>query len=140
MAITKLDRSMPFWAVESGIVSDLKPPGHVQSATGCVVVAKLQHEEGTTAGPLESSMAARVVSRLAGSTPTEGKAQGYRSHVAGCPMRAEKLEPQIRFTVWKLWKPCLAAHLLDSRINVRAILTSTWDRLHGCTLQLASLI
>lgn len=101
MAITKLDRSMPFWAVESGKVSDLKPPSHVLSATGCVVVAKLQHDEGTTAGPLESSMAARVLSRLADSTPTEGKMQGYRSHVAGCPMRAEKLEPQIRFTVWK---------------------------------------
>lgn len=102
MATNKLDRSMLFWAVESGKVSDLKPPGHVLSATGCVLVAKLQQEEGTTAGPPESSMAAWVLNGLADSTPTEGKTQGCRSHVAGCPMRAEKLEPQIRFTVWTL--------------------------------------
>lgn len=33
---------MLLWAVESGKVSDLKPPGHVLSATGCVVVAKVR--------------------------------------------------------------------------------------------------
>lgn len=62
---TSLTESMLFWAVESGKVSDLKPPGHVLSATGCVVVAKLQQEEGTTAGPPGSSVAARVLSGLA---------------------------------------------------------------------------